>query len=224
MARYLPTKDSPLLDPASADEARRWLHDGLAMVRRGDGKTARGELERARRAFEAGQDRLGTARAEAGLGAAARLMGDPARALEHSRRARDTLRALGADASVGELEVALTQLVRGDGSPARITLERLSGAPDPRVARIASCAMLCCIASDRIAWTRWLSRTQELDTGDDLEIDLAWPLEWAAGAAAQSGGRDRAREAYELAEARYAALGDEESRARVAQQLEQLTA
>ncbi|MEN0064275.1 MAG: protein kinase [Myxococcota bacterium] len=213
------TEDDPAWTTAD-EEARTWFEKGEDLLRRGQPREASPWLTRAQKVFREGGDHVLAARIEAYLGAVARGEGDMVLAMERARRARDELRALGADAALGELEVSLTQLTRGETSQARFTLERLVTDENPRIAWIASGALLFCVAGDRSAWRQWLNRTTELQHENPaMEVDAAWPIEWAARRAAESGSRERAREGYTLAEQRYLRLGDEEGRKRIRKQL-----
>ncbi len=217
-----PSIPGPESDPRAADP-EGWLERARALLRQGEPEEATTWLERAERAFRDERDRLGEARATVLLGAAARASGDLQAAVDRGRRGRDTLRALGEDASEGDLEVALAQLARGELAQARFVLERLVTAADCRVAWIAATALLCCVAEDRSAWRQYLALTIDLQRTNPVpEVDAAWPLEWAGRRAATAGADRRAREALTLAEERYRRLGDEASAARVAEVLASL--
>ncbi len=207
------------------DDARQLLGLGEQLARSGRPEEAEPWLVKARQAFQGTGNAMAAAEVTSLLAAVARFRGDLVASRQRAQDARERFHALKAHAWSADLQMGLTHLARGELAQAKREFASVAYAAQgvPHIALVATGGLLCCAAGQGDEWDEVARAWRDLEARvQDVEVDSAWPLEWAARRAAEAGDQVRARDAYGLAAARYQQLGDEQSLARVHKRVDAL--
>ncbi|MGC6493416.1 MAG: serine/threonine-protein kinase PknK [Myxococcota bacterium] len=172
------------------------------------------------------RDLGGASLARHGLAEICRLSGRLHDAVEGYNRVIAYEEAIGGDANIPRLNLALVHLAAGRAMDARTILERLEPVWLRQGRRgyvgVAQVAQLACAADlqDWVTWDRLVpSAEQRLRDTKLVDLDVARLAEHAADTARKHGKMACARAAYRMAYAQWRELGDEDGMTRTSHQL-----